>query len=151
MSRYTLLPVLTLWSVALLARSGEHPGLPGDPTAAEPPPRVESDGPAPQPPPPGSRANAGEEVGEDEPPAPPVLPEPMKSGEAIEPEVTIRQREDATVEEYRINGRMYMVKVIPRRGKPYYLIDRDGDGQLETRMSDLYDDPVVPQWILFSW
>jgi hypothetical protein len=34
------------------------------------------------------------------------------------------------VEEYRMNGVLYMVKVTPTVGPPYYLIDTTGDGNL---------------------
>jgi hypothetical protein len=81
----------------------------------------------------------------------PPPPEPIESGEPIEPEITIIQREDMTVEEYRVNGRLYMVKIVPVVGKPYYLVDNDGDGLMESRMSDVYNVPVVPQWVIFSW
>ncbi|MSQ98470.1 MAG: DUF2782 domain-containing protein, partial [Xanthomonadales bacterium] len=70
------------------------------------------------------------------PPIPPLdakerpLP-PKVEGEAIEPSVTIRQEEDKTVEEYRYNGQIYMVKVTPKVGLPYYLIDENSDGILE--------------------
>jgi hypothetical protein len=84
-------------------------------------------------------------------PEPPQIPEPLQSGQPIEPEVTIIRREDALIEEYRINGRLYMVKITPKVGKPYYLVDRNGDGRMETRMSEIYDDFVVPQWVIFSW
>lgn len=84
-------------------------------------------------------------------PEPPVLPDPVESGEAIEPEITIIHREEALIEEYRVNGNLYMVKITPSVGKPYYLIDRDGDGQMESRFSGIYDDIIVPQWVLFRW
>lgn len=84
-------------------------------------------------------------------PEPPDLPDPVESGEAIEPEITIIRKDDATIEEYRINGALYMVKIIPSAGKPYYLVDKDGDGQMETRVNNIYQDMPVPQWILFSW
>lgn len=84
-------------------------------------------------------------------PAPPDIPEPLESGQPIEPEVTIIRREKETIEEYRVNGNLYMVKIIPIVGKPYYLIDRDGDGRMEKRMSEIYDTDTVPQWVLFSW
>ena len=86
-----------------------------------------------------------------EAPLPPDLPDQMQSGQPIEPEVTIVRRDDATIEEYRLNGRMYMAKITPKIGKPYYLVDKDGDGNMEARMSVIYDDFVVPQWVLFSW
>lgn len=143
--------LLWLSSASLLsAQNSEVPGLPEDPTAAEPPPRVQPESPVP--PEPAPSESAADAEAEAEPvPQPPVLPEPMESGQPIEPDVTIIQRDDATIEEYRHNGRLYMVKVTPSVGKPYYLVDRDGDGQMEARMSEIYDDMVVPQWVIFSW
>ena len=85
------------------------------------------------------------------PEAAPPPPAPIEDGQALEPDVTIVQRKDATVEEYRLNGRLYMVKVIPFIGKPYFLMDNDGDGLMESRISDLQRDPLVPQWVIFSW
>jgi hypothetical protein len=84
-------------------------------------------------------------------PEPPEIPDPLESGQPIEPEVTIIRRDEAVIEEYRVNGRMYMVKVTPKIGKPYYLVDQDGDGRLESRMGTLREDFVVPQWVIFSW
>ena len=83
-------------------------------------------------------------------PAPPPLPDPVESGQALEPEITIIRKDDATITEYRINNNLYKVKVVHFVGKPYYLIDRDGDGVMEGR-SSIYDDIIVPQWVLFSW
>jgi len=55
----------------------------------------------------------------DEPPPPPP---PVQEGEEqLEPEVTIRQQGSRTIHEYRINGQLYMVKIVPRKGPPYYL------------------------------
>ena len=84
-------------------------------------------------------------------PEPPELPDPLKSGQAIEPQVTIIRKDDAIIEEYRLDGRHYMTRIIPAVGPAYYLVDRDGDGSMETRMSEIYDDFFVPQWVLFSW
>ncbi len=88
---------------------------------------------------------------EDEEEFAPELPDPMESGQAINPEVTIIHREKEMVEEYRINGNLYMVKITPTVGRPYYLIDNDGDGSLEKRISNAFDNPAVPQWPLFNW
>lgn len=81
-------------------------------------------------------------------PAPPSI---VDSGESLEPEVTIIRKKDTTYEEYRINGNLYMVKVTPAIGPSYYLLDQDGDGQMDTNMSEIYDNFVVPQWVIFSW
>ncbi|CAN5828334.1 hypothetical protein BH20PSE1_BH20PSE1_15650 [soil metagenome] len=85
------------------------------------------------------------------PEAAPPSPEPVQSGESLEPDIRIIQKKDAIIEEYRLNGNLYMVKVIPAVGRPYYLLDQDGDGRMETNMSEIYSDFVVPQWVLFSW
>ena len=83
-------------------------------------------------------------------PEPPELPDPVVSGESIEPEVTIIRKDDAVIEEYRVNGYLYMVKVTPVVGPAYYLVDQDGNGELDTRRSSL-DDTNVPRWVLFRW
>lgn len=84
-------------------------------------------------------------------PEPPVIPERVQSGEVLEPEVTIIQREDVTIHEYRLNGRLYAVRIFPENAPPYYLVDADGDGELETRRKELTPEILIPQWVLFSW
>jgi len=101
--------------------------------------------PAPEPAP----EAAAEELVPD--PAPPDLPNRLEDGQPIEPDVTIVRKGDAVVEEYRVNGRMFMVKITPKVGKPYYLLDKDGDGRMESRMSEINDELAVPQWVIFSW
>src|SRR5512134_3771975 len=61
-------------------------------------------------------------------PAPPPPPPGYELDPALEPQVTILKRGTDTVEEYRIGGRLYMIKVTPARGAPYYLVDHRGDG-----------------------
>lgn len=80
--------------------------------------------------------------------APP--PAAAEEGAAPEPEVTIIKRKEETVEEYRVNGQLYMIKITPNKGYPYYLIDTDGDGSLETRRNEL-DNPPVIQWKILKW
>lgn len=84
-------------------------------------------------------------------PDPPEIPPPVESGETMEPDVTIIRRGEDTIEEYRINNRLYMVKIKPGVGPPYYLLDSDGDGNMDVRRSDLERGLRVPQWVLFSW
>ncbi len=91
------------------------------------------------------------------PPIPdPVAPRavseaPPPQQEQIEPEVTIVERPNYTAEEYRINGRLYKVKITPSSGPAYYLVDMDGDGALETRRHELDPGFNIPHWILFRW
>ena len=68
-----------------------------------------------------------------------------------EPEVTIIQRGQERVEEYRMNNRVYMIKVTPAKGYPYYLVDSDGDGNFDTRRSQLDSKLIIPQWVLLHW
>lgn len=71
---------------------------------------------------------------------------------AFQPTITIREGDEGEqLEEYSVRGHVYMVKVTPRNGKPYYLVDRNGDGSLETRVSDLQADITVPAWALAEW
>ncbi|HYE38043.1 DUF2782 domain-containing protein [Methylocaldum sp.] len=84
-------------------------------------------------------------------PEPPDIPPQVESGEPLEPDVTIIRRGKDIIEEYRINNRLYMVKIKPRIGPAYYLLDTDGDGNMDVRRSDLEDDMQIPQWVLFSW
>ncbi|MDZ7751979.1 MAG: DUF2782 domain-containing protein [Gammaproteobacteria bacterium] len=84
------------------------------------------------------------------PEAPPPPPK-VQSGEALEPEVTIIRRETQTIEEYRVNGQLYMIRVKPDIGPTYYLVDADGDGNLETRRHELDPGFRIPGWVLFRW
>ena len=84
-------------------------------------------------------------------PEPPPLPERMQSGESIEPDVTIVRGERETVMEYRINGQLRAVKVIPDVGAPYYLVDANGDGTLESRHQGIGGNFLINQWVIFSW
>jgi hypothetical protein len=82
---------------------------------------------------------------------PPPLP-PKIQGEDVMPTVNIRSEEGRLVEEYSLNGRVYMVKITPAKGPPYYYIDDDGDGQLELQPGDDALNPVRPAyWKVKEW
>ncbi|MCU0937282.1 MAG: DUF2782 domain-containing protein [Gammaproteobacteria bacterium] len=81
----------------------------------------------------------------------PPLPEQVQSGEPLEPEVRIIRRDQEVIEEYRQGGRLYMVRVVPRGAPPYYLVDSDGDGRLDTRWVEAAPGVLIPSWVLFSW
>lgn len=78
-------------------------------------------------------------------------PPPGTVSDEMEPEVTIRRQDDGRIEEYRINGQLYMVKVTPAKGPPYYLMDTNGDGELESRRGELDPKLLVPNWAIFRW
>ena len=78
---------------------------------------------------------------------PATAQEPKASEENVpEPEVIITTRGEDKHEEYRLGGRLYMIKVTPRIGKPYYLIDNEGRG--EFLRSELQPSVKPPMWIL---
>jgi len=77
--------------------------------------------------------------------------QPSATEPELEPKVTIIQSDQDTFQEYRVNGKLYMIEVVPKHGRPYYLVDADGDGSLESRRSELDPDFLIPQWTLFRW
>ncbi|UCH53803.1 MAG: DUF2782 domain-containing protein [Pseudomonadota bacterium] len=79
----------------------------------------------------------------------PPPPPPETPPHEIVPEVTIVTKGSEIHEEYRVNGRLYMIKVTPTKGKPYYLIDREGQG--EFRRSDFAPSVAIPNWVILSW
>ena len=80
-------------------------------------------------------------------------PPPMPAGavdQDEEPQITIIQRGQDKVEEYRISGKLYMVKVTPPHGTPYYLVDEKGDGVM-ARKDTLSSGTRPPMWVIKSW
>lgn len=66
-----------------------------------------------------------------------------------DPDVTISQKGDNEVEEYRINGFLYAIKVTPKHGKPYFLVRADGSEGNFVRADQ--PDMRIPSWKIFSW
>ena len=83
-------------------------------------------------------------------PEPPPPPPGMEPDPALEPQVTISKRGEDTVAEYRINGKLYMIKVTPPNGASYYLIDDKGDGRM-SRQESLDTGLRVPMWVIHSF
>lgn len=82
----------------------------------------------------------------EEVPSPPKVIEgqPMDKSE-----ITKRKDGENDIEEYRLNGEVYMVKVTPPSGKPYYLHREDRNGDW---INDGPTRPLsVPKWILFRF
>ena len=64
------------------------------------------------------------------------------------PDVTIIAGEERTIYEYRQNGVLRMVKIVPKWGKPYYLYPRDqttGFGDLQSA------DMLLPTWVIIEF
>jgi hypothetical protein len=83
-------------------------------------------------------------------PEPPPPPQGYELDPLLEPQVTILKRGTDTVEEYRIGGRLYMIKVTPARGAPYYMIDYRGDGHFARQ--DRFDSGIrPPMWVIHQF
>jgi hypothetical protein len=82
-----------------------------------------------------------------EPPPPP----PGVSDPEPEPQVTIRKKDGDKIEEFRVGGRLVMIKVTPAHGVPYILTDSKGDGSFTNRRDSLEAPPGVPMWVLFTF
>lgn len=80
------------------------------------------------------------------PPPPAISPGPDETV-SDEPEVTITRQAEQTIEEYRVGGKLYMIKITPKHGKPYYLVDDKGDGKF-ARQESLDSGLRVPRWVI---
>ncbi|WP_210397295.1 DUF2782 domain-containing protein [Motiliproteus sediminis] len=81
-----------------------------------------------------------------------LAPLPLLAADPANPkdaEVTIRPGDSGEVlHEYRINGQIIEIKVVPKIGKPYYLVPAEGgEGYIRLDRSQL----LIPKWILFRW
>lgn len=80
-------------------------------------------------------------------PLPEPPPPPRSLDDPLEPQVTITKRGEDKVEEFRMNGKLYKIKVTPPHGVPYYLVDQRGDGSFAQQ--DSQDSGLrVPMWVI---
>lgn len=78
-------------------------------------------------------------------PPPPAVDNSGNADQA--PEVTITKKTGQTIEEYRVGGRLYMIKITPKVGKPYYLVDDLGDGKF-ARQESMDTGLRPPRWVI---
>ncbi|TAN74714.1 MAG: DUF2782 domain-containing protein [Gallionella sp.] len=83
-------------------------------------------------------------------PPPPAFDAAPDASPGDEPEVTITRQTEQTIEEFRAGGRLYMIKVTPKVGPPYYLVDDRGDGKF-SRQESLDSGLRPPRWIIRSF
>lgn len=76
-------------------------------------------------------------------------PPAITNEDITKPEITVIEREGEKVEEYRINGQLYMMKVTPKNGKPYYMHKEDKEGGWT--MVGPNEPLAVPKWTLFRF
>lgn len=83
-----------------------------------------------------------------EPLPPPPAFDPQEAPD--EPQVTIIKQTEQTVEEFRSGGKLFMIKITPKHGVPYYLVDDRGDGKF-SRQEGLDDGTRVPRWVIHKF
>ncbi len=77
------------------------------------------------------------------------LPPQIPIDPKLEPEVVIKQRGADKIEEFRVNGRLYMVRVTPPGGTPYLLVDNSGTGSFAPAHGPTDATNIsVPMWVI---
>jgi len=68
----------------------------------------------------------------------------------ISPGQQKKSAEHTIIEEFEDGGVRY-IKVTPKKGPSYYLIDSDGDGDMDTHRYELSPNLLIPSWTIFTW
>ena len=79
-------------------------------------------------------------------PQPPLATKHTDANALPEPEVTTTTRAEERREEFRMGGRLYMIKVTPKGGRPYFLVDKEGKGEFVK--DDIQHDVSPPMWVI---
>lgn len=79
----------------------------------------------------------------------PLMVQAADDAPSADPDVTIRQDGDKTIQEYRQNGFLYAIKITPRHGKPYFLVRADGTDDNFIRSDQ--PEMLIPAWKIFEW
>ncbi len=87
----------------------------------------------------------GAQLVEDVPPPPQIDP-----ATALKEQVTVTTKGADKVEEYRANGRLYKMRVVPPTGAAYWLLDPKGDGNF-VRVDGPAPINSVPMWVIHEW
>lgn len=104
------------------------------------------------PPPAGSQTRDAQKQPQQQPPDLPSDAQASDDSRNLpKPDVRIIHEKDKTIEEYRVDGKLRYIKITPKHGKPYFLVDRDGDGIPETYYDPLKGPPPINQWLLLRW
>lgn len=92
-----------------------------------------------------AQSQAAEELETVEDFAPPAI----TNEDLTKPEITVIEKDGDVIEEYRVNGQLYMMKITPKHGKPYYMHKEDQEGGWT--MIGPNEPLSVPKWTLFTF
>ena len=65
-----------------------------------------------------------------------------------EDQIEIIEGEDRFIYEYRQNGVLTMIKIVPKKGRPYYMVPADGTPHYEGLD---HKRKLYPQWVIVEW
>ncbi len=63
-------------------------------------------------------------------------------------QIEIIEGDDRVIYEYRQNGVLMMIKVVPKKGRPYYMVPADGNAHYEVLD---HKRKLYPQWVVLEW
>jgi hypothetical protein len=96
----------------------------------------------------GARARPPGTLPLEEVPPPPAI---VDKDAALEPDVKVRMEGDQKIEEYRVKGKLFMMRVTPKNGPAYVLMDHSGDGTFMKQDHTIDGGVRVPQWVLVEF
>ena len=65
-----------------------------------------------------------------------------------EEQIELIEGEDRLIYEYRQNGMLTMIKVVPKKGLPYYMVPLNGAQRIEGLD---HQKKLYPQWVIKEW
>ncbi len=65
-----------------------------------------------------------------------------------EDQIELIEGEDRLIYEYRQNGMLTMIKIVPKKGLPYYMVPLSGAQRIEGLD---HQKKLYPQWIIKDW
>ena len=63
-------------------------------------------------------------------------------------DIEIIEGEKRTIYEYRNNGILMMIKIVPKVGRPYYMVPADGSAHYQSLD---HKKKLYPQWVILEW
>lgn len=63
-------------------------------------------------------------------------------------DIEIIEGVERTVYEYRVNGILMMIKIVPNVGRPYYMVPADGSAHYQNLD---HKKKLYPQWVILEW
>ncbi len=63
-------------------------------------------------------------------------------------DIEIVEGEQRTIYEYRNNGILMMIKIVPKVGRPYYMVPADGSAHYQSLD---HKKKLYPQWVILEW